>query len=55
MQAYRHVKRRGGELVNVMGHPKAISPTSIRKLADFLDAKLVEPVRLRDYAASVAG
>lgn len=51
--AYRGVQRRGGALLNVMGHPKALAPQSINDLVKFLGQHTFEFQTIRSYAAQV--
>ncbi|MFK7913285.1 MAG: hypothetical protein AB8B93_05180 [Pseudomonadales bacterium] len=52
--AYAGMRKRGGSLLNVMGHPKALAPASIADLVQFLGSHKFEFQTIRSYAADVA-
>ena len=51
--AYRRVMARRGNLLNVMGHPKAISRASIDNIVNFLERNLTEPQTMRSVIAQI--
>lgn len=52
--AYAGVQRRNGQLLNVMGHPKALAPQSIADLTGFLKQHPMEFQTIRSYVDQVA-
>jgi hypothetical protein len=52
-RAYDQVQRRGGNLLNVMGHPKSLTRGSLRHLTQFLGEKTFNFHTVSSYAESV--